>query len=281
MVVAPELPGAGRSLLAFPFPGKPGTFFATSRNRAVAPRTLSAEALAAYRLDLVCYGKYLAKDLGAAGEVTPLGPRGWLDIGLLTLDTRVVRLVLVASAAPVEAKVLSRALRLSSTQSADVALLVPAGRRFEIGHLVVELPSLAGPHRSHVVAALRRELGLAPETPSKKRTSRKWTAPRWHIDRTSESVSLDGVPIPMPSLAYRFLLLLAERPGEVVPGKDLSSVLAPTRLDFQAARQAKMKAIQAVERAFRAANRRPPAGLPRLLPASKKGFRLGGGVRVV
>jgi DNA-binding winged helix-turn-helix (wHTH) protein len=98
------------------------------------------------------------------------------------------------------------------------------------------------------------------------------------VERLNEKVFLDGVPLALPSLSFRFVLMLAERAGEVISGKDLSAALAPTRADFQAARQAKLKLIQAIERAFRGDERRAPRDLDQLITTSKKGFCLGGGV---
>jgi hypothetical protein len=191
MLVAPESPGAGRALLAFPFPGKPGSFFATSRNRSVAPRTLTRQDLSAYRLDLARYGAFLAKELNAKVDVQPTELKGVLEIGTLRLEDREVRLVLVASAAHGGAKALGRALRATTKHSLERVLLVPKGRKVESSDLVIELATIAGPHRAQVIPPLRRALGLPDETPATPAKKKRGEA-RWRVEchRPARSVEI-------------------------------------------------------------------------------------------
>jgi DNA-binding response OmpR family regulator len=142
---------------------------------------------------------------------------------------------------------------------------------------VVELSTVAGPHRELVLAALRRGFGLGDETQSTK-AKRRPAAARWVIDRAGERAFLDEVELRLPSLAFRLLVLLAQKAGEVIPGKDLSLELSPNRSDTQAAKEAKRRLKQAIEAGFQRARRRMPRNLDTLLEASRKGYCLRGGV---
>jgi hypothetical protein len=264
-VVHPDHPHAGRTLIAFPIDGEPGSFYGATDGTRIPARTLSAQDLVSWRVDMRALGKRVARGLGLEGRVGVFERRGVIDLGALAIGATQARFFFL-SRMPIDPKALAERLRLRAMPGHAV-LLVPAGRKSRTGLPEVEVARAHGPYDG-VVGAAARALGLAKEV------SPILLAPagtRVVVHLASRRVWFDGVLIhPLREQSYKMVEILAKLGGASIGKKDLAEQISLANLDGAAA-QAKHGLKLAILASFEREGRPVPADAEKIVETVRRG----------
>ena len=266
-VAHPDYPYAGRVFVAFPLAD--GRWLATNPDMPIAPFVCTTDDLVVYRLSFEKLAAKIASAMDLDAPATALDDDGVLFCGARALGPTKVLLYLLTR--PIRAASFDR-LRVSAAHGH--AVIIAPRARFTPGTLThVAMPPLAGPWRAilgDVVRAMKLEpfvdtIVYAPQTA------------RVVLHKATQRAWIDGVLCDkLSEYHFRLLEILAERTGQLVHTKEIADHVSQGNMREDTTRKAMDGFFAAVERSFKAAKKKPPRDLAKMIEMPKHGsYRLG------
>jgi len=265
----PELPGAGRMMLAFAL-GRSGKYYVVPEEGFdVEPWLAGKDDLATYRLDVETLAAEVQRELGADGRAPETIERGTLvDLGGVQVGTSLVRLYLVVAARAIDG--LAERLRARS-EGAQPVLVVPRGMKLGTGCAEVEMDDLAGPY-APVLAGVARAIGVTAALDAWVRAPK---GTRLAVDKKSGRAWLDGVELVALAESSRALVrVLVAAGGKPVTGGACDRKLSGAREGTGAAKKAKLRFVAGVKKSFALVGKEAPRDLERVIEGTRLGYRV-------